>query len=1146
MKSDESAFWDGSYLLEGVVDQNGYSKDTITIDARLTPPKGSAPLLFEVSGSRTNYAEVINRLAVKVTELLKVNSVVKEWNAADEAQQYFDEAKWALRWGAFREAQAAAESAWALGKRDMECATVRIESYAVPPNTGGYQKGEYTSRRNTNEIIQTVVEEAAPDRLWGLTWNEQDYNGTKVVQYVSVGRLPDPKSIDLATHALQLYYDFSQTLPAGELKAGSAWYRLGVEDLTVASQVLQHFYFVPESQEPAAERLVQLRSLARSVAGWISESPSVHDSYFVGDRIATHDELAHTIEESPNIFSCEVKWGCFWQERPEDCTALYRELMSSPVFCYIHKDFWLRDLPTPRLVAWDENDRKRIPMVWSNFGRELAASTNVLLQLEDKALMLADADSEKKMGAAFANFFNSVFENRDALVANHVEVLYLNWGADDLVSAKTSGGIVTDTKDSLQHLFYSEYRPKLEAMDQEYRGKAVPAGQILSTFEKQKQYLKDNRPHDFLEFAHTFLIGEPNYSKAQALEIQPLLAAYKSNLVAQSRNASGMQKGELMSAIAQVGFVENGLNRTLNPPAPRLQQPAQTRTPKPAPVTKAVVAAAVPTPAPEIVTNVIVVSKYLAIPGERLINLDSSEHIWYLWGTITAHHWYDGRLLLDYEYSAATQWLDEKGNVTGGRNVSGPAIAILDPATEHWDVIGCPEADIQSQNNFYHRSALLHGELFTCDGGQIKKYDFQNRQWMILKISNGNNYELFAVNGHLYAASSDMIFEILDGGKSTQILASTRRNPPASTLDREDLGTPTLFEGPDHSLRARTSSKIFTWAGNDWREDSGAPPALSRYEIRQENGAAKDAYNAALLCFSRDLPLPQKIFLKFAPADAKIPAWVFPTTNLLLFGPETSRFEGLNDRKAGVWLMPVSQLDSAIAAQKQIQLEQKAQAVAAAGQAQKNLLAKYDRNHNGIIDQDEREEALDDPAFIESELDTIDANHNNRLDPEELVYFDANQDKILEPKEQAGIDIAQHLLTAKLLKQFDVNGDNLLDRNEFDGLLQSGVSAKMSSSLDFLLSDANHDGSIDPGELESFLKQQLRRELQARGVPTAALFNQMRVEANKTTDPRQLFKEAVEFYWQIPGSITNKPPFNRRIPPGSGLVTNGMHSGVTQ
>jgi hypothetical protein len=113
LKADESAFWSGSYLLEGVVDQNGYSRDVMTINASLTPPKGGAPLLFEVSGSRANYSEVINRLAAKVVELLKINSTVKEWNASDESAQFLEEAKWALRWGVYAEAQAAAESAWA-------------------------------------------------------------------------------------------------------------------------------------------------------------------------------------------------------------------------------------------------------------------------------------------------------------------------------------------------------------------------------------------------------------------------------------------------------------------------------------------------------------------------------------------------------------------------------------------------------------------------------------------------------------------------------------------------------------------------------------------------------------------------------------------------------------------------------------------------------------------------------------------------------------------------------------------------------------------------------------------------------------------------------------------------------------------------
>src|SRR5208283_3688645 len=87
-------------------------------------------------------------------------------------------------------------------------------------------------------------------------------------------------------------------------------------------------------------------------------------------------------------------------------------------------------------------------------------------------------------------------------------------------------------------------------------------------FEKQKQYLKDNKPFDFQEFAQMFLLGFQNYSKAQALEIQPLITAYKSNLVAQSQNASGMQKAQAMGAISQVNMLEFQISSVVNPPAP--------------------------------------------------------------------------------------------------------------------------------------------------------------------------------------------------------------------------------------------------------------------------------------------------------------------------------------------------------------------------------------------------------------------------------------------------------------------------------------------------------------------------------------------------------------------------------------------------
>jgi len=605
------------------------------------------------------------------------------------------------------------------------------------------------------------------------------------------------------------------------------------------------------------------------------------------------------------------------------------------------------------------------------------------------------------------------------------------------------------------------------------------------------------------------------------------------------------------------------------------------------------------------------------------------------------------KLLLDFTWKSIAAF-DENGNWNPGANGTMRAVAILDPETDHWEVIGRPGMAM-GQYGYYHRVALWRGQVFACDEGQIKKYDSNSKEWKTVEISDGGNYGLFVVNEHLYAANGVTVFEIMDGGKSTRILASTRRQPPISALDTQELGTPSLFEGPGHSLRILTSHKIFTWTGSDWHEDSAAPPAsgtaitsgpasgtaittedvlftdcpigaepgiyrlpteanavefcLGRKSgsknipnlssqgangvlpakpmwklpsglnllnlpaashlsdlfllvdhseahnvtvgdmVRQTQIVAKEGYHAKLLCLSPGLSAPQTLFLKFdAPGDCAplegldpgsrqgIPHppgnWMLFTSNFLVFENDGCGV------KPGVWLMPVSQLEEALAPQKQAQRAQMAQAAAAAAaaveQTRKNLLAKYDRNHNGTIDPDEKEEALDDPAFIESELDVIDANHNGWLDADELAYFDANTNKILDPKEQAGIEIAQHLLAERLLKEYDVKGDGLLDNAEFNDLAQvfmAGPRGGPRPDLSFQSADANHDGHVDLAELETLLKRQTLRALtlsnRMRGAtPVTPMIGNPR----QSVDSQRRFKEAVEFYWQNPGGRINKPP----------------------
>ncbi len=535
LNADESAFWDGSYLLDGTVDQNGYSKDTVTINARLTPPKGAAPLSFEVSGSRTNLAEVINALATNVTRLLNIQATIKEWGAADEAAQYFEEAKWALKWGVFSEAEASADSAWALGKRDLDCAAVRVNAYVMETSSEFVPLRDgvlYLSNGQSPSIWDQEIEDISKTNA-GAAFDQR----LGEIDYSMMGERPNPRGIETAIHALELYYEFSRSSTNGQPVPDSDWYKLGIEDLIAASKILQNFNFAPQTQAGLEDQLADLRSMARSVALLISEAPSVHESYF-GPNADLSDENAGTFFEKPNIFVCELNWGCFWQETPRDEIALYQNLMDSGAFAQIHEDFWFRSAGQPRLVAWNDADRQNLAAARKLFLQEMDASTNPLMRVEGKAIKLRDAASSDEAVTAITNLFETLIASRCSLITSHIDWKFDNLTAAIYGSKSSASGAVeyqmTSERDALLKIC-ATYSDRLRAEDD--RGAKMLEEQKKSeVFEKQKQYLVNQTPYDFFVFTKVF--QEHNYTRAQAAELLPLIENYKSNMMAQ---ASGQQ-----------------------------------------------------------------------------------------------------------------------------------------------------------------------------------------------------------------------------------------------------------------------------------------------------------------------------------------------------------------------------------------------------------------------------------------------------------------------------------------------------------------------------------------------------------------------------------------------------------------------------
>lgn len=898
---DETAFWNGAWLLEGVVDQNSYSKHTITLNVRLTPAKGGPPAQFEISGSRTNLTEVINALAVRVVAALKINSPVKEWNAVDEAAQFFEEAKWALNWGVYKQAQTAADAAWALGKRDLTCALLRGKSYVASVNAdltpyttlgshfsaGFNADGVPVSKPPSEAFIQASIAQELAEHPWGAFYKRgaKDRHGGVVIDYAFATGLPSPRNIEHAKRTLELYLEFCRTSPDGHPKVlsrgagwndwhNSDWYQLGIDELAAASRVLQNFYFTPQLDASVATQLAELRALVRAVATIIAESPTVRDSYFVGGRIATHDELEHSMTERPTIFSCMAEWGCFWQEKPEDTLELYRKLLASPVFCYIHGVFWNRGPLQPRLVAWNKNDRARLPILWDNFMSELDNSTNLLWQMEAKALAKTDAADEALGQKARQEWWSLVRSNRAELVGNNVELLYLGWRFE--ANAET------------------------EAMNREYWDKTIPALKTKAVFEEQKKFLSEYQPYEFQTFVKVF--REKGYSQQQALELLPLIAAYKSNLLARAQQG---ERGQKFLFEANARSVDVHLQRHVEaiahpktpPPPQQLTPPVMTATSAPTRPAKRLEAQA---GFSDVMTNIIPIQKFLEIPLAGL-DQDSLTSV-----QITAHHMVADKLLLDLKLEQVIYYGDAHGKRTGMRYATIPAIALLDTKTEGWQVIECEETDTLQQNLFYHHTTLWRDRVFTSQAGKVQKYNSTKKVWVELELPDVGNCALFVINDRLYGATHNLIVEILEGGDSMRILASNRRQPPASVLDRETLGangfvrgTPALFGDSSGNLGVITAKKVFSWDGNDWSEICTLPQTPGIPRISTEGFLLiGDGWNMGAGIW------------RYAVGGNKVDYWLGPEQDA---NRQTVNLESLPRSKA-LWKLPQELMASSLAA----------------------------------------------------------------------------------------------------------------------------------------------------------------------------------------------------------------------------------------
>lgn len=357
---EESPFWTGRYLFDGVLDKNGFDTERITVSARLAPSTGESPTAVEISGPRNDPTALVDALVKKILATLNREQGGNKWNPAREAEQFLDEAKWAFRWSLWSEAQMAVESAWALGLRTPEVAALRIRSY-----------GE--------EVM----------RLDPSTGN------------ILVPGLPDATKLRPACRAAEIFATDAKLVITNGSATNQAWFELGVQTLRRSASLLDGFYLAAELRQGNEDAIVDLREATRLVVPMLDAIRPLDGQLSDTEYRRYWKPVVERLEQ--------VKWmqGGVWFDHPEDSLPMFRQMLEGGS----------HPKGLPRIVAWTWPERKRVPAIIRQFIASLGSATNSLARLEGLylAALWEPMDTEGRFERREAELLSGLWAERGKL-----------------------------------------------------------------------------------------------------------------------------------------------------------------------------------------------------------------------------------------------------------------------------------------------------------------------------------------------------------------------------------------------------------------------------------------------------------------------------------------------------------------------------------------------------------------------------------------------------------------------------------------------------------------------------------------------------------------------------------------------------------
>jgi hypothetical protein len=478
-------FWNGAYLLEGTINSRGVQRDETTLSVRLAPPEGGNDIRFEVAAPRSQLPRLVDELAVQILQTLRQQPRTGVWNPLEEAARYHTEAEWSIRWGMHREAQAAAETAWALGLRTQFMASLRIATYA----------GEVVTDRSST--VRSGIRERLPFP-------------------------PNPLMLKPAQRALDLYYMHTKDPPAAGL-LDENWGKQGGDLLLRTGQMLEHFHQAPAIWPQVEPDLQTLRQRSRETADAMRSLPALE----------------------PHATRVLVALGTYFQETPSDSANLYRELILSGAYRRHVPSAMLVFWRPPEPGGWRADDWLDGPMAWHAFLRELSANGQPAVELEALLWRAAGAESDYDLEEALEQFHAVAWEHRERIISEQIPRSL--WDTYDRLAMDiqfNTPRMLSPVRARIRDQLLGPFRQRFDAAKKEFAASAKVSARaaaddsrlaLVNELRREFGGKPSMSPHDLFK---RFALVAP--TEAEAKEILPLALKYQEQLGASAGPANAV------------------------------------------------------------------------------------------------------------------------------------------------------------------------------------------------------------------------------------------------------------------------------------------------------------------------------------------------------------------------------------------------------------------------------------------------------------------------------------------------------------------------------------------------------------------------------------------------------------------------------